>query len=103
MELRRDERPAPSVEELIEAEPGEPREVIAARHTIAQLNRAHATLNSQHDAYAAAYIEEIARHKATELHVAALEARLLASQQRGVMESARAAGAFAAASVSGRR
>jgi SAM-dependent methyltransferase len=75
--LRRDERPAPTVEALLEPEPGEPRELTAALHCIRQLHREHATLNRQHDANAAAYREEAARREAAEAAVPASRLRRL--------------------------
>lgn len=60
--LRRVDGAAPTVDELVAPEPGEPRELVAARHAIVQLHREHATLNAQHDAYAAAYADEVTAH-----------------------------------------
>jgi SAM-dependent methyltransferase len=59
--LRRPDGAAPTTAELVDPEPGEPRELRAALHCIAQLHREHAVLNAAHDAYAAAYQSESKR------------------------------------------
>lgn len=59
--LRRPERQAPTEEELGAPEPGEERELRAARADVARLHREYAALNTAHDAYAAAYAEMVKR------------------------------------------
>lgn len=61
-------------------EPGEERELIAARHAIRQLHREHARLNSSHDAYAEAYRQETERNEEASARVRELEAKLLDAQ-----------------------
>jgi hypothetical protein len=57
--LRRPERPAPSEAELEAPEPGEERELRAARSDVMRLHREYAALNAAHDAYAAAYADQV--------------------------------------------
>lgn len=71
--LRRPSTAPPTAADLLEPEPGEPRELTAAQHCIAQLHREHATLNAAHDAYASAYQAEAEK-------VAELQALLDASR-----------------------
>jgi SAM-dependent methyltransferase len=59
--LRRPERLAPSEAELEAPEPGEERELLAARSDVMRLHREYAALNAAHDAYAAAYAHEAQR------------------------------------------
>lgn len=53
---------APSAAQLADPEPGEARELSAARHDVDRLQREFAALNAAHDAYAAAYAEESRRN-----------------------------------------
>jgi SAM-dependent methyltransferase len=59
--LRRPARPAPSEAELEAPEPGEERELRAARSDVIRLHREYAALNAAHDAYAAAYAHQVQR------------------------------------------
>jgi SAM-dependent methyltransferase len=59
--LRRPDGPAPSEAELEAAEPGEERELLAARSDVRRLHRDYAALNAAHDAYAAAYADHVQR------------------------------------------
>ncbi|MCW3038332.1 MAG: hypothetical protein JWM31_237, partial [Solirubrobacterales bacterium] len=61
--LRRpaDSVPVPTLGALAAPEPGEPRELSAARHDVNRLHADYARLNASHDAYAAAYAAEAER------------------------------------------
>jgi SAM-dependent methyltransferase len=76
VKLRRDERGAPSEEDLLAPEPDEPRELRAALHAIALKDREHAELRRQHDAFAAAYQAEAKRRESAEVRAAELERQL---------------------------
>jgi SAM-dependent methyltransferase len=56
--MRRPDRPAPSEADLEAPEPGEERELRAARSDVRRLHREYATLNAAHDAYAEAYARQ---------------------------------------------
>lgn len=78
--LRRDERAAPTEEQLMAPEPDEPRELLAARHTIALTNRERAELNRNYDAIASAQLTEARRREAAEARIAELEHQLRAAR-----------------------
>ncbi|HEY6762301.1 MAG TPA: class I SAM-dependent methyltransferase [Baekduia sp.] len=66
----------PSEAALLAPEPDEPRELAAALHAVELANREHVELNRQHDAYAEAYIAEMARTQALTTEVERLRAEL---------------------------
>ncbi|WCB94121.1 tRNA methyltransferase [Baekduia alba] len=71
--LERPSTPAPSAADLQAPEPGEPRELTAALHAVALAHREHLELNRQHDAYAEAYVAEMATTAELRERIAALE------------------------------
>lgn len=83
--LLRDKRLAPTIAELEAPQPGDPRELVAARHAIELLHCEHAALNRQHDEYAQAYIIEARNHAATAARVAALETELQYARDRAAL------------------
>jgi SAM-dependent methyltransferase len=82
--LRRPAGPgaAPDAATLKAPEPGEPRELAAALHSVEQLHREYAELNASHDAYAEAYERESRRTGELRDEVLVLRRRL--AQRRRV-------------------
>jgi SAM-dependent methyltransferase len=87
--MRRPERPAPSEAELDAPESGERRELLAARSDVKQLHREWAALNDAHDAYAAAYHQQLQR--AAELQTQGVALRLARRCRKAVRRIARRA------------
>jgi SAM-dependent methyltransferase len=76
VKLRREDRPAPTEEELHLPEPDEPRELRAALHAIALTNRERGELQHHYDAVTAAYQTEARRRESAEARATELEQQL---------------------------